>query len=47
MEIKMVVSEVKMEDGKYVGYVRGKQVTKQNSHEKACLKTALYLKGQK
>ena len=45
MEIQNIV-EVKLVDGKVVGYLHGKKVTEQNSIHNALVKLAKYVKGQ-
>ena len=43
----MTVAEVKLVDGKYVGYYRGNAITTQNSLEKALKKLEAYIRSQK
>ena len=43
----MVISEVKIVDGKYVGFYRGEAITTQNSLEKCFFKLMKYAKGLK
>ena len=43
----MTIAEVKLVDGKYVGYYRGNAITTQNSLEKCFFKLMKYAKGLK
>lgn len=46
-KIQATVSNVILKDGKYVGHIHGKQITVQTTHEKALIKMAKFVKGQK
>lgn len=45
-KVQATISHVVLKGGKFVGYIGGKEVTTQGSHEKALVKMAKYCKSQ-
>ena len=43
----VVIGEIRLVDGMYVGYHMDKEITRQNSAHKCYEKMASYIKGQK